>query len=280
MFKLLNEQINFEPFNFGPYQLNELEKNDYETLIDLYKRINTFRTEIDKALKLDDVRKVSDNFNEYVKLEKCLQDIKPTSVLNRVYDNINSLCNVYSRYVNEYFVSDNPWSKQSYFRNTPKFRERVNNAEYQIMQSMHEFLHKIPNIIFDKNTFYIFDINIENGLVNFYDVNRIVRSEWNLTNGKVNGMSKTYYKSGKLEAEWNFKDGVLDGVSKMYYESGKLLAQFNHTNGKPDGIVRKYHENGEYALINTYKNGELVKKKAYDRNGKLEFEQDYFPTDV
>jgi len=71
---------------------------------------------------------------------------------------------------------------------------------------------------------------------------------------------------------------MLNGISKMYYETGKLLCELNYKNDKPDGIFKKYHENGEYAFIKTYSNGELIKKRAYDNKGKLEFEEDYQPT--
>ncbi len=143
---------------------------------------------------------------------------------------------------------------------------------------MAEFFHVIPSIVFDVNAFNMICETKGDDTVKFFYNNGLLKSEWCLNNGTLNAVTKTYYNSGKLQAEWNFENGMLNGISKMYYESGKLLCEFNYKNGQPDGIVKKYHENGEYAYIRTYSNGELIKKRAYDDKGKLEFQEDYQPT--
>ncbi len=47
-----------------------------------------------------------------------------------------------------------------------------------------------------------------------------------LVDGEVSGISKTYYKNGRLEAEMHFKDGKLDGLSKEYYEDGGCRGRY------------------------------------------------------
>ncbi|MHC4197215.1 MAG: toxin-antitoxin system YwqK family antitoxin [Planctomycetota bacterium] len=42
---------------------------------------------------------------------------------------------------------------------------------------------------------------------------------------------KTYYERGQLLAEYNLKDGKLEGIGKSYYESGQLKVEENYKNG-------------------------------------------------
>ena len=41
-------------------------------------------------------------------------------------------------------------------------------------------------------------------------------------NDKLEGISKKYYKNGKLSKETPYKDGKREGVQKSYYDSGEL----------------------------------------------------------
>lgn len=43
-------------------------------------------------------------------------------------------------------------------------------------------------------------------------------------NGVKEGISKEYYKSGKLKAEGYVVDEKWEGICKEYYESGQLTA--------------------------------------------------------
>jgi antitoxin component YwqK of YwqJK toxin-antitoxin module len=154
---------------------------------------------------------------------------------------------------------------------------KIQNFYLEFRKQLAEFFHMIPNIVFDVNTFNMICETKGDDNVKFFYKNGLLKSEWCLNNGALNGVTKNYYKSGRLQAEWSFEDGILNGTSKIYYESGKLLGELNYKNGKPDGIIKKYHENGEYAHIKTYSNGELINKRVYDSKGKLEFQEDYQP---
>jgi antitoxin component YwqK of YwqJK toxin-antitoxin module len=86
--------------------------------------------------------------------------------------------------------------------------------------------------------------------------------------GKVNGLMREYYKSGKIEAEMRFKDGHEYGVYKAYYESGKPEAEaFYNNNFQLDGLYKKYYENGKVKCVITYANGLKKDEKDYDENG-------------
>ncbi len=39
---------------------------------------------------------------------------------------------------------------------------------------------------------------------------------------------REYYDNGKVQFEWNLKDGKLNGISKEYYESGQLRFEINY----------------------------------------------------
>lgn len=279
MLKWLNKLIDFEP-----YQLNELEQKDYETLADYYNRINVFQIVMYNAIKKNDVDKVKNEFNEYLKIGKYIQGVKPATILSHGYKALINLYIGYTEYINAYlrfadtFLIHLPMLRIDFENESSKHLSKIQNSYLEFRKQMAEFFHLIPSIVFDVNAFNMISETKGDDTVKFFYNNGISKSEWFLNNGTLNGVTKTYYNSGKLQAEWNFENGMLNGISKMYHESGRLLCEFNYKNGKPDGIVKKYHENGEYAYIRTYSNGELIKKRAYDDKGKLEFQEDYQPT--
>src|ERR1700722_4545491 len=86
--------------------------------------------------------------------------------------------------------------------------------------------------------------------------------------GKVNGIMREYYMSGKIEAEMRFRDNHQYGVYKAYYESGKLEVDgFYNNNFQLDGVYTKYYENGKVKMRIVYSNGLNKEEKNYDENG-------------
>ena len=79
--------------------------------------------------------------------------------------------------------------------------------------------------------------------------------------GRVNGVSKLYYPSGKLASVATFKNGKVEGVQKDYYENGKLKIESSQKNGLPDGVSKFYDENGKVIDQATFKDGQEVKTK-------------------
>ena len=50
----------------------------------------------------------------------------------------------------------------------------------------------------------------------------------------------------------------------------------NFKNGKLEGIKKEYYNNnGEIHYQETYKKGNKINRKTYDRDGTLEFDKDY-----
>ena len=103
-----------------------------------------------------------------------------------------------------------------------------------------------------------------------------LKTEINYINGIKEGIRKTYYENGQLEVETNYKKNIKEGIYKLYYENGKLRQEGNYKNGKLDGILKMYYKKwGISYVVDTYKNGQKINRKAYHVNGKLKFDQDY-----
>src|SRR6185312_3377055 len=63
--------------------------------------------------------------------------------------------------------------------------------------------------------------------------------------GKINGISKGYYRSGALWAVIQFSDGMKDGTAIWYYENGNIKEEEPYIHGKENGIIKRYYENGK-----------------------------------
>jgi hypothetical protein len=48
--------------------------------------------------------------------------------------------------------------------------------------------------------------------------------------GKMEGTTRTYYKSGELKQEMPYKNDKAEGVARDYYESGKLESEIPYKN--------------------------------------------------
>ena len=52
------------------------------------------------------------------------------------------------------------------------------------------------------------------------------------------------------------------------------MAEANFKNEKLDGVCRTYYPSGKIHYIDTYQNGQKIKRQAYDEEGKLQSGQD------
>ena len=78
-------------------------------------------------------------------------------------------------------------------------------------------------------------------------------------------LSKRYFTPQELEA---IKLTQCDNASGVIYEE-------NLKNGKRGGVYKEYYCDGIIKYKDTYSNGELKNRKAYDKEGKLKFDQSY-----
>ena len=66
-----------------------------------------------------------------------------------------------------------------------------------------------------------------------------------------------------------------NGVVDTYGLNGALKTRWEIKNARPHGSAVTYYENGEIQYIDIYDHGRKLQRKKYDREGKLEFLQDY-----
>ena len=82
-----------------------------------------------------------------------------------------------------------------------------------------------------------------------------------------NGKKTEYYYGNVIKAEYTLLNGKLNGLYKSYYSNGKLEKTGNYSNGKEHGLFKEYHNRGdggirlEYSMVNGVKNGHF---KQYD----------------
>ena len=74
-----------------------------------------------------------------------------------------------------------------------------------------------------------------------------------------NGLSKSYYKNGRLKREWNFKNGVRNGIQKNYYGDGSISDETETKNGVQNGYMRIYSRDGRLEKEVYYKEGTQIK---------------------
>lgn len=108
------------------------------------------------------------------------------------------------------------------------------------------------------------------------DSPKIMTTE-NYVNGKLSGIRKVFYPSGKIAEEANYKNGQKDGTYKKYLENGIVLEESIYKNGQYDGLATFRTEENVIAAKGLFKNGKksgiwdmLEKGKLVKRNMNLQ----------
>jgi antitoxin component YwqK of YwqJK toxin-antitoxin module len=108
----------------------------------------------------------------------------------------------------------------------------------------------------------------------YYD-NTLKGSE-KFVNGKKEGLSVSYYSTGKVSQELNYKNDLKHGIWRQYYDNGVLKISGAYTAGKRTGaFIVNYPSNkpewrGNYA--NDIKNGKWI---HYNPDGTVESEIEF-----
>jgi len=101
-----------------------------------------------------------------------------------------------------------------------------------------------------------------------------VMSIENYIQGKLNGLKKIFYKSGKLVEEINYTDGIKNGPYKKYAENGVVLEETNYKNDELDGQTVYKNALGQLVSSGKYKNGKKNGLWKFYENGKFVKEED------
>ena len=92
----------------------------------------------------------------------------------------------------------------------------------------------------------------------FYNQKGNKVSEGKLVNKLYVGEWKYYHEDSSLiMTSENYANGKLNGLRKVTYPSGKIAEEANYKNGKKEGSYKKYTENGIVLEESLYKNGEF-----------------------
>ena len=89
----------------------------------------------------------------------------------------------------------------------------------------------------------------------WYYINDSVRTDGNYSEGKREGVWRTYYASGKLKSYHSYSNNEFDGKMMEYWENGAKKQESTYINGLLNGNEYKYDENGNMLIITTYRMG-------------------------
>lgn len=89
-------------------------------------------------------------------------------------------------------------------------------------------------------------------------------SEVNFKNGVRQGLTKTFYQSGKLQRTYWYVNGLRQDSSCWYYEEGQLFRTTPFKNDTVEGIQKQY-----------YRTGQLKAKMGYSKGLRTPFFQEF-----
>jgi hypothetical protein len=95
-------------------------------------------------------------------------------------------------------------------------------------------------------------------------------SEVTFRNGIREGLTKTFYMSGKLQRTFWYVDGLKQDSSCWYYQEGQLFRTTPYLNDTIEGIQKQYYRTGELKAKIGYSKGlRTLFFEEYTRDGKL-----------
>ena len=117
-----------------------------------------------------------------------------------------------------------------------------------------------------------FENNLQEGLfITYFENNGNKFQEVLFEKGYRQGVSRSYFETGKIRSEETFVNDLKHGPAKYYFETGKIASEGNFKNDKEHGIVLTYYHSGALREEATWEEGFLVGKfKSYHKNGKIE----------
>ncbi|MGL2967228.1 toxin-antitoxin system YwqK family antitoxin [Flavobacterium sp. XGLA_31] len=103
----------------------------------------------------------------------------------------------------------------------------------------------------------------------YHEDSPVVMTLENYTNGKLNGVRKVFYLSGKIAEETTYKNGIKDGAYKNYAENGVVMEETIYKNGEYDGPAIFRDPLGKITGQGLFKNGKKVGVWKILEKGKL-----------
>jgi hypothetical protein len=96
-----------------------------------------------------------------------------------------------------------------------------------------------------------------------------VSMETTFKNGVKEGLSKTFYLSGKVRGTIWYEDGLREDSAKWYFEEGQLFRATPYKRDTVDGIQKQYFRDGKLKARIGYKKGlRTFEFEEFDKDGK------------
>jgi antitoxin component YwqK of YwqJK toxin-antitoxin module len=93
----------------------------------------------------------------------------------------------------------------------------------------------------------------QNGKKTEYYDNDVIKAEYSLLNGKINGPLKIYDEYGNLQKITNYVNGIVSGKVVEYKENGEKNAEYSMSNDSKNGLLT-FYENNKISFTTNYKN--------------------------
>lgn len=87
--------------------------------------------------------------------------------------------------------------------------------------------------------------------------------EFQVVNGKKNGLFESYYLDGQIEKSGFILNDNNEGLWEYYYPNGQLESEGNFDNNLPEGKWISYYSNGNKKCEGSYKQGKQDKVWIY-----------------
>ena len=87
--------------------------------------------------------------------------------------------------------------------------------------------------------------------------------------GKLHGLTKTFFTNGQLETKRNYRNGIGYGQHLGYWKNGNKKFDFMYFNDKREGLQKQWYESGsKYYELSFTDDQENGMQKAWRENGK------------
>jgi antitoxin component YwqK of YwqJK toxin-antitoxin module len=104
----------------------------------------------------------------------------------------------------------------------------------------------------------------KNGIFKIYFLDGKVEMKGTIKENKNDGKWQYFYPNGTIESEGNFKNDQPIDKWTWYYESGKIKETGYFINGRREGVWVFYDEKGNITLKTIFKDGEKVTDVRFD----------------
>jgi CheY-like chemotaxis protein len=83
------------------------------------------------------------------------------------------------------------------------------------------------------------------------------------------GITKEYYRDGRIMGEFSCRSRKLDGLSKVFRRTGTLLCEASFSGGVEDGSTVWYSYDGQMRIRDDFVKGKQLGRKIYDPEGRV-----------